>query len=892
MLELSPEILDDLRRGATVVVPTPQRAAALRLAYSSAQLAAGLRVWSSPDVLPWTAWLERGLDDARSRDVLVPRRLSRAEAWWLWREAVQAACSDVALLWPDSLIDSVRRAVLLLEDYGLELHDASSAETRVLLRARAHFNRRCATLAAIWSSSWSACAAYLQPRAATRLLGFAELGPARREWLERVGVRLEAAAPLDAAAGAQPPARRLEVAGFDSAELEAEAAARWCAAELRRDPGARLLLIVARLPEQRHRWLRALAQRLDYPSILDGQSAGDDSQFALEGGQALTDYALVAVALQLLVLAAAAADFEALSAVLRSPFLDSARHEARLRIDVWLRQHNVAATSPMQLAGLVERVRHELGAAAGAALQGLIDALAPSTTDGAAPAQAPASHWAQSFAAVLERVGWPGPGLRSHEQQIRVRFEELLGELASLAVTSSALSQAAALQLLRQLAARTAFEPASDDVPVTLSASLEDPIARYDAIWVAGLTADAWPQPARADPLIPWAVQAVCAMPMASPAQALRRAEQSLRQWQRATDQLTLSWSRSNGDLPCDISPLLREALVAANEATGRPVVAAPISADSAFELESWLAASSPRLEEWHDASAPIWPRDRGLPGGTRLLELQALCPFRGFAQLRLRAEPLAAPSPGIDARLRGQILHRALELFWRETRDSRTLRARTIDASRRFARDCIERSLAEAVHRVPGSIEPNSLRGEAQRDARLFEQLILWELGRGPFESEHLEWPRTLAIAGATLRLRLDRVDRLADGSLIVIDYKSGTSATFDALAERPTLPQLPAYALAAGEQTVAVAALYLAGEGLALHGTAVRSGRLPGLKPLRADRSSWAELQQRWSERLETLVQEFLSGHALAQPQPKACDRCHLQAFCRIESLGELPP
>ena len=38
------------------------------------------------------------------------------------------------------------------------------------------------------------------------------------------------------------------------------------------------------------------------------------------------------------------------------------------------------------------------------------------------------------------------------------------------------LALAQALQLLRQLAARTAFEPASDDVPVTITTSLDDPV--------------------------------------------------------------------------------------------------------------------------------------------------------------------------------------------------------------------------------------------------------------------------------------------------------------------------------------------------------------------------------------------------------------------------------
>ena len=254
MLELTPELLDHLRAAGTLVVPTPQRAAAVRLAYSAAQLNAGRRVWDSADVLPWRAWLERGLDEARARAVPVPRRLSRAEEWLLWRDAVRAACADLAVLWPDSLIESVRRAVLLLEDHALLLHEASSQEALVLLRARAHFQRRCAELQVLWSGSWSACAPYLQPAADTLLTGFAALAPARRAWLERIGVRI---APPPPAGGAGTST--LQVLDFDNPELEAEAAAEWCAAQLDRDPGARVLLVVLGLGEARHRWLRALS---------------------------------------------------------------------------------------------------------------------------------------------------------------------------------------------------------------------------------------------------------------------------------------------------------------------------------------------------------------------------------------------------------------------------------------------------------------------------------------------------------------------------------------------------------------------------------------------------------------------------------------------------------
>ena len=88
--------------------------------------------------------------------------------------------------------------------------------------------------------------------------------------------------------------------------------------------------------------------------------------------------------------------------------------------------------------------------------------------------------------------------------------------------------------MLRQLAQQTAFEPASDDVPVTVTASLDDPIVSYDGIWVAGLSAEVWPPAAQPDPLLPWRLQRAAGVPRPAPTGQLRLALQRMRQWQRA----------------------------------------------------------------------------------------------------------------------------------------------------------------------------------------------------------------------------------------------------------------------------------------------------------------------------------------------------------------------
>lgn len=876
-------------------MPSRQRAAALHVAYSAAQLAQGRRIWGSPDILPWNAWVVRELDAARARGEPLPRRLSATEEWLLWREAVDAACSGLQVLMPDALIDTVRRALQLLDDYGLDPPGAVTPEAAVLRQAQHHFRRRCGELSALGTTSWRDCAHWLQPTPRMRLAGFIALGPARQAWLARHGA-VEIESGRCAPAGGRPVA----VIDCENPALEAEAAAAWCAALLERDARARLLVVVPQLGQQRHLWQRAFAQRLDYAALLECGTASAESAFAIEGGQPLSTYPLVATALHLIALATGQADFEQLSTVLRSAYLAAPERDHRLRIDLWLRERNIDAAQPEALRVLHQPIASALGEHTAAALQSLLSALeAVRGFAGVASAGAGPAIWAQAFASLLLRCGWPGTAtLGSDEQQVRLRFDALLGDLAAIALDTGGISAAEAGAWLQQMARRVAFEPATDDVPVTLTASVDDPIVRYDGVWVAGLSADAWPAAARPDPLVPLPLQLAAGVPTASAAGQLRLAARALDRWQHCAPHCVLSWPRTDADLPRDISPLLREAAALppgtatdtgaddGPRCAGRLPVRSPDAQQ--FQLERWMAAQAPPLTAWEDAIGPAWPREQPLRGGIRLLELQSLCPFRCFAELRLQARPLPQPMPGIDPRLRGRILHRSLELFWRATRAWAALRAYPPEAAMQLVGRCVQRAADELAGERPPRLAPSLLRREQARTERLIGELLEWERAREPFETHLLESAQQYVIDGATLQVRLDRVDRLGDGRLVVIDYKSGVAERFDPLVERPPRPQLPAYAAVAGMDTAAVVAVYLGRDGVKVHGIADRPQRVPDVPALAAGDGDWPQLLRHWNAQLQGLVREYLGGRASVLPQPGACDYCHLQMFCRIDSTA----
>ena len=75
-----------------------------------------------------------------------------------------------------------------------------------------------------------------------------------------------------------------------------------------------------------------------------------------------------------------------------------------------------------------------------------------------------------------------------------------------------------------------------------------------------------------------------------------------------------------------------------------------------------------------------------------------------------------------------------------------------------------------------------------------LVTEWLGYEATRLPFTVVETESARTIKLAGLALDLRLDRIDRLNDGSLLVIDYKTGNVSPNAWQLPRPDDVQLPA--------------------------------------------------------------------------------------------------
>jgi RecB family exonuclease len=257
-----------------------------------------------------------------------------------------------------------------------------------------------------------------------------------------------------------------------------------------------------------------------------------------------------------------------------------------------------------------------------------------------------------------------------------------------------------------------------------------------------------------------------------------------------------------------------------------------------------------------------------------------------------LRAEGLEATEPGLGAAERGQLLHMVMARVWRQLGSHAALAAMGREALAVLVADAARIAVATLRSERPGRLDGPFAALERERLAQVALDWLAIDLSRAPFAVVLREDELAIEAGGLAFRGRVDRVDRFADGGLAVIDYKTGSPRVAGWLGERPDDPQLPLYALAAGEEVTAVAFACLKAGKLGFAGLAREEGLLPGVKTVELHRTaaklaaSWSELIEGWRHATAALAMQFARGEAAVDPKrpPATCRDCDLSALCRV--------
>lgn len=872
MLKITSHLNAVLGRGGTVLVPSRQRAYALGLAYSSAQLARDRRVWPSPDVLPLEGWLTREIERYAAnsdRSHRVPRLLVAAEEWLLFRQCTAEATGGLDLVNRASLAESLRRASSLAADLRIDLQaiaEPADTEAGLLSAVYRAVLQRCSVLGAAPVSAALPLLPCVGDERPVVFAGFVAPSPRLQSIAAgraQYGFETSYAPTGDAPVLVSP---HLVIPADEREELER--ITEWCQRRLTAQADARLLILLPGSAGRRERLASLIRQC--FP--------GHESQWlvAIEGGQPLASLPMIAHALgSLALLAGEAVGIEDLLEWLRAPWWTEPGPAARAGLDLWLREQGRLR---LDLASLLAALRR-----APAALAGPAKAIGARLEGAAGSFRASSGNpreWSESFEASLAILGWPGGGRTrdSAEQQTVARFHELLEELGQLSAVTQTLTFDIAVRWLTERAALTPYRPSDDDATVTISPAYVDSVARYDGVWVAGLNAESFPQPVAPDPFLPLAAQIAAGWPAATAAGRLEEARALIAAWRAATPELVLSAPARAEDIELLPSPLLEEWRTGARRSlkTRGPI---------------WLPARLHRpglLAEWRDDVGVKWSSPLPLPSGTRSLELQNQCPFRAYAELRLGSQELGVPEPGIAPDARGQLLHAALQQLWDRLGDSRALAALAPQALDELVKTCVEAAAAALEGVGEDSVPRPALARECRRTARLIGRLLEIERGRAPFRVQHTEYASRLRVAGQELRLRIDRLDGLESGGVAILDYKSGRRVSPDWYGDRPSHPQLLAYLAAVGEDVVAMATVNVTAREVRYDGIAASEGLLPKVAGVKAaegqSQDAWQARVREWHGLVERLAGAFAAGQAAVDPKPRACDFCHVASVCRV--------
>ncbi len=854
-----------LNHSATLVAANHRLARTLKHQYDRMQIAAGQEAWPAPDILSWQDWLRRLWEESRLRGGSATRLrlISETEAAVLWEQVVgnEADASSAVGELAGQAADAWRLAcdwdILGAPEWATT---GLSPDQQLFVRWSGQFRDTCSSnnlidharlAGTLLADAQAGLFDALKPLVFSGFDTWTASQLKLREALAARSVKVEIA---------ETPQRSNDCQSLQcqTSTAEFEQAARWARLQLQTDPQLQIGIVVPDLaartaevrrifldvfaPEWRHRSESALPVNISY-------------------GEALANKPRVAAALGVIRLLTGTQSYQLFSLVLRTPFLEAGRGEAGLRaqLDLRLRDLLGSAFFAAEALAIADKRAPEFAA--------ILETLEAASEDLSARDLA---AWAEWITALLRKLGWPGDDtLDSVAYQELEAWNKLLADFAASAGVRGPVEWNDARQLLNRLAWNRLHQPEGDLDAVQIMGVLEAAGHAFDRLWITGMAAEDWPAARHPHPLLPFTLQRRLRIPGSSPALELEYANQITQRLATSACEVVFSW------------PALRDGqTLHASELIQSYPAAKKISQwQAALWPQAMFASTATKTEILtQDRPAALAPGSRAR-GGSRLFNLQEICPLRAFLELRLGATEIDEPATGIGYRERGSFAHDVLEDCYQKLKGSEKLDALSPDALRKDLQAMITRRMRQ----LPG-MQRAFMRSVAELEsARLLALLIEFlelEKAREPFEVIATEESHEVEVGPIKVRLKLDRVDRLANGARLVIDYKTGHVARSQWNPAKPRDMQLPLYATftecdADGVAFAQISVHDVKLEGLGNESIAVDGIELPGAlhsKFTDADGDrilDWEPLKDAWRECLLKLAQSFASGDCRINPK-----------------------
>lgn len=884
------EIFDDLDRGVTVVTGNKRLAGVIRQAFERSALDKGLEVWPTPQVLPWTTWLqtiweEAVISGASSAPGLL---LTSQQEQRIWEDIINESLADQPLQQVNGTVRRAQEAWQLMQSWRLSLNEVPfryNSDSAAFWEWASRFDAKCkkkgwlpiARLSEELVRSVQA-GEFVTPTELV-LIGFDELTPQQQSLLQTL-VESGCDVRWMQLAGKEGQTARI---GCIDVRQEAATVARWVRRRLDENPEAEIGVVVPELESQRDIVIHTLDEVL-VPQALHPGRQSVVRPYNISLGPPLSAYPIISTALKLLGLLAQTISLEDMGRLLRSPFIAGWQQEssARALLDGRLRETGELNVALKTLRYYTSQTNKPYSCPL---LAENLDAWIKVARD--CPRTDSPGQWSERFAGLLKAIGWAsGRPLSSEEYQAAEAWRELLGAFASLEPVTEPMAASTAVAQLRRMAGERTFQPQTGAVPVQVLGMLEASGLEFDCLWIMGLHDGAWPAPPRPNPFIPLPLQRDAGLPHSSEERELQVSRTMTRRILTSAAEVIVSFPQRSGDEKLRPSPLITDLSIVETEALR--LWPAPTWRDNVHD-----SAKLTTLEEDH---APALENEK-VRGGSAVFKLQAACPFRAFAELRLGARALRQADIGLDAMARGSLMHRVLEKVWHALNSHEQLVAMDTAEVGAMVDTMVGEAIDEIAYRYPQTFTGRFREMEAERLCRQVLEWLELEKQRVPFRVVEKEEKHEAIAGGVRVQLKVDRIDELADGRQVVIDYKTGEVKPSQWFGERPDEPQLPLYSMAVGGNIAGVLFAQVKAGGMAFNGVTEDDGLAPGVKSYQTlkqtrEAISWSDVLRDWRATMERLGETFRSGEALVDPKqyPVTCTYCELKPLCRINELTVL--
>jgi probable DNA repair protein len=455
------------------------------------------------------------------------------------------------------------------------------------------------------------------------------------------------------------------------------------------------------------------------------------------------------------------------------------------------------------------------------------------------------------------------------------QWDQLFADICTAGLVQQKLTIADALSLFNDTASVTSFrvKPAR----IVIADISETGGMSFDAAWVCGLNDAALPIPVTLNPLLPYSLQRERGLPYATYEDCRFRADLQFAQLSGLANETRFSFYKNDEHTSYRASSYMADLALADATQVYTPPAA---------------TVSRPALEIYHDDVGISLAQKKAI-GGSYLLKSQAQCPFKAYAEKRLGVEPVDARDHGLDSAERGNLVHRLLHGLWQSLKSRSALMTLTEEE--------LNALICREVDNVTASLSPTQklfVEVEARRLQRLALDWLNQEKNRTQdFTVISLELPLTFSCEGLVFDLKVDRIDELENGTLLILDYKTGNSSKSLWLDSRLKDPQMPVYYFAHENR---VGALCFANtKGLNFNGVSESDVGIKGICVVETNNNgklknfeSWDQLDRHWKQCINTLVNEVKDGFASVTPEsPGICNFCGRQSLCRINQHQATP-